>query len=73
MLFQQLKKNFLDMEYDERLIFMTDYIERRQIDLSKTTVSIDTAKAKRGTTAKKDKQLKLTSEQMKLLKQLGLV
>lgn len=72
MLFQQLKRNFLDMEFDEQLSFMTDYVERRQQDLTRTIIALDTAKAKRSP-AKKDKQIKLNSEQLRLLKQLGLV
>jgi hypothetical protein len=72
MLFQQLKKNFLDMDLDEQLGFLTSYVEARQNDLNRVVVALDTTKAKKSG-AKKDKQVKLTSEQMKLLRQLGLV
>lgn len=72
MLFQQLKKNFLEMEQDEQLEFIIKYTEKRQVELSSTTVQFDETKAKKSP-AKKDKQIKLTSEQIKLLKQLGLV
>jgi hypothetical protein len=72
MKFEQLRPKFLEMEFDEQVNFISEYIEKRTNDLQKVLVSFDTAKAKKSP-AKKDKQIKLTTVQMNLLKQLGLI
>lgn len=69
MRFEQLKPNFLTMEFDEQLSFITAYCEGRTRDLSQTTVVIE----KKPSSKARDKQIKLNPEQLKLLKQLGLV
>jgi hypothetical protein len=70
MKFEELRKNFLDMEFEERLSFLTTYVENRTADLRKVEVKVAPAK-KAG--AKKDKQIKLTSAQMDLLRKMGLI
>ena len=73
MKFQELKPNFLSMEFDEQLSFIVAYTETRQRELSEIKVNLDSSNAKKGMRKTKDKQLKLTGEQLKLLKQLGLI
>lgn len=73
MLFQQLKPLFLEMEFDEQLSFITSYTERRQRAITQKIVSLDTSKAKKSPAKTKDKQLKVTSEQLALLQKLGLI
>jgi hypothetical protein len=72
MKFEQLRKPFLQMEFDEQLAFMDNYITTRTSDLQKSLVAFTESKAKKAP-AKKDKQLKVTGAQMELLKQLGLI
>ena len=72
MKFEQLRKPFLEMEFDEQLAFIDNYIEERTATLQKKLVAFTESKAKKPS-AKKDKQLKVTAEQMNLLKQLGLI
>lgn len=69
MRFEQLKPNFLDMEFDEQLSFITNYCEERTKDLNQTTVVVE----KKASSKARDKQIKLNPEQLKLLRQLGLV
>lgn len=73
MRFEQLKKNFLDMEFDEQLGFITSYTEKRLQELNQISLSLDTTKAKKSPAKSKDKQIKLNPDQLRLLKQLGLV
>jgi hypothetical protein len=70
--FEQLKEQFLEMDFDKRLAFIDQYIEERTATLQKKLVAFTESKAKKPS-AKKDKQLKVTSEQLNLLKQLGLI
>ena len=72
MKFEQLKPQFLQMEFDEQLAFMDNYIEERTATLQKKLVAFTESKTKKPST-KKDKQLKVTGAQMELLKQLGLI
>ena len=73
MKFEQLRTPFLQMEFDEQLAFMDNYITNRTIELQKSLVAFTESKAKKSPAAKKDKQLKVTGAQMELLKQLGLI
>lgn len=70
MKFEQIRKNFLEMEFEERLSFLSSYVETRTEDLRKVEVKVSEPK-KSG--AKKDKQIKLNSAQLELLKKLGLI
>jgi hypothetical protein len=72
MKFEQLRPQFLKMEFDEQLAFIDNYIEERTATLQKKLVAFTDAKTKK-TSFKKDKQLKVTGAQMELLKQLGLI
>ena len=72
MKFEQLKEQFLEMDFDKQLAFIDQYIEERTATLQKKLVAFTESKAKKPS-AKKDKQLKVTSEQLNLLKQLGLI
>ena len=73
MKFEQLRTPFLQMEFDEQLAFMDNYITTRTQELQKSLVAFTESKAKKSPVAKKDKQLKVTGAQMELLKQLGLI
>jgi len=72
MKFEQLKEQFLEMDFDKQLAFIDQYIEERTATLQKKLVAFTESKTKKPS-AKKDKQLKVTAEQMNLLKQLGLI
>ena len=71
MKFEQLRPLFLSMEFDEQLAFIDNYITTRTSDLQKSIISYE-PKVKKSA-AKKDKQLKVTGDQLALLKQLGLI
>jgi hypothetical protein len=73
MKFEQLRIPFLQMEFDEQLAFMDNYIINRTTELQKSLVAFTESKTKKSPVTKKDKQLKVTGAQMELLKQLGLI
>lgn len=70
MLFEQVRKNFLEMEFEERLSFLSTYTESRTAELRRVEVKVTEPKK---TGAKKDKQIKLSSAQLDLLKKMGLI
>jgi len=71
MLLQDLYTNFLDLDDADRLKFMLDYCEKRNIDLKETAVVKVPVKKERGK-GRTDKKLTVTKDQLALLKQLGL-
>lgn len=72
MKFEQLKPLFLDMDFDEQISFIDRYIEERTTTLQKKLVAFTDSNTKKPS-AKKDKQIKVTGDQLNLLKQLGLI
>jgi len=72
MLFQDLFPQFDNMEYDSRLSFMARYREQRTEDLQKSLVVLTQPKSTKRA-AKKDKTIKLTKDQVELLRTLGLI
>lgn len=72
MKFEELKKNYLDMDRNERNVFMMEYTERRKQAIESETVSLTkTASKKPGTRRKKT--VTMNKEQMALAKALGLL
>jgi hypothetical protein len=73
--FEELKANFLDMDFDERMEFILRYTEKRGEAIEKKTVVMTkVSKGKRATGSKKnDKTIAVTPEQLQLLQSLGLV
>ena len=72
MLFQDLFPQFDNLEYDGRLAFIAGYRHQRTEDLRKSLVVLTQPKSTKRA-AKKDKTVKLTRDQVELLKALGLV
>lgn len=72
MKFEELKNNFLSMESSERISFVAAYYEQRDKDISMTTVSIK-QKRTRKSSGRKGKTISVTTDQLALMKSLGLV
>ena len=70
MKFEELKKNYLDMDYEERKGFILTLTDARakSIAMSQAT-TVRTPKARKG----KDKMVKVSNDQLELLKALGLL
>jgi len=68
---QDMKTNFLNMEDAERTAFMVQYIEARRLDLEQAIVKPKTGA--KGAKKAAPKTMKVTQEQLELMKKLGLV
>ena len=73
MKFEELKPNFLEMDFDERMQFIIQYTEKRAESLNKRVIVMNTKKAGKCNTKKKDQKVSVTQEQLQLLQSLGLV
>ena len=71
MKFEQLFTNFLDREHEDRLAFMTAYIQRRTEDIAAAQTSL--IKPRKTTKKTKDKTVSVSAAQFALLQKLGLV
>ena len=67
---EQQRTNILSLTYGKQLEFFTLYSEKRHKALS---VIIPAKKIKEAAAQKKGKQINVTSEQLELLKSLGLI
>jgi len=72
MKFEELKKNYLDMDSNERNVFMIQYTERRKTAIEMETVSLTKTTSKKSAT-RRPKTVSMTKEQMELAKALGLL
>jgi len=72
MKFEELKKNYLDMDRNERNVFMVQYTEKRKEAIAMQTVSLTrTASKKKG--KRRPKTVSMNKEQLALAKALGLL
>ena len=69
---QDMKTDFLMMEDAERTAFVLQYTEQRRLDLEQATVKLK-SKSKGGKKKAAPKTMKVTPEQLALMKKLGLV
>ena len=68
---QNLNQNFQMMSPNEQAVFFVSYAGRRQKDLEKVIIKLQTKKKSTGTG--KGKKIPVTVEQLDLLKKLGLI
>lgn len=69
----QLRQNFLELSDSDQLTFIRRYVEKRTKDIeSSTIVKMKVGKPKKNSSGTK-KLVKVTDEQLELLKELGLV
>lgn len=67
---EDMKTNIIDMEHEERFAFLMSYFEVRNKELQEVQVKLP---RKSGPRKKKDKVVTVSSNQLTLLKQLGLI
>lgn len=67
-----LNQNFQTMSSTEQAIFFNTYREKRQVDLERVIIKLQTKKRK-STGSGKGKKIPVTVEQLELLKKLGLI
>jgi hypothetical protein len=76
-LLQQLRQNLLDLPYEEGLITFTEYYFRRERELTEIQITPKATKRKTsvegGTKLTKGKTVSVSSDQLALLKKLGLI
>ena len=75
-LLQQLRQNLLDLPYEDGLITFTEYYFRRERELTEIQITPKTTKrkaTKTGTKAVKGKSVSVSTDQLALLKKLGLI
>jgi hypothetical protein len=78
-LLEQLRPNLLELPYEEALHLFTEYYHKRERDLTLIQITPTTtarkAKASNSTApkAKKEKTVTVSSDQLALLKKLGLI
>ena len=74
MKFEELKPNFLDMDFDDRMEFILRYTEKRGKAIEMRTIVMPKNKCtKTKSNKKKDQKIAVTQEQLQLLQSLGLV
>ena len=69
---EDMKRNLIDMEHEERYAFLLSYFEVRNKVLQEVQVKMNTRKSP-GEGKKKEKLVTVSSNQLTLLKQLGLI
>lgn len=73
MKFEELKKNYLDMDRNERNVFIVQYTEKRKQDIEMQTVSLTRKASKKKPATRRKKTVTMNKEQMALAKALGLL
>jgi len=65
---EDLHENFLDMSEEDRIQFFSKYSHKRFLDLQEIAVQPKISKA-----SSKEKEIKVSLNQMELLKKIGLI
>ena len=68
---EQMRTNYLSLDVIGRLEFMTNYQQRREVDLN--TVLTQTKPSRAGGRKKAGKKIAVNIEQLDMLKKLGLI
>ena len=66
-----MKKSLIEMEHEERYAFLLSYFETRNREIQEVQVKMSTRAS--GPRKKKEKLVTVSSNQLTLLKQLGLI
>lgn len=73
MLFEEIKPCLINMDQEQAAEFFQSYWYRREIDLSTPSTFRKTRAASVGPKKKKEKQVKVTPEELKVLQKMGLI